>query len=71
MGGWGQGGVIHMMPAKPFETVPVIEGYKNNIAFNLIELLATASLVNLVCCKPGPIGALPVWSTMCAASLVH
>ena len=33
-GGYGQGGVIDIWPLKPFEAVPVIKGYTNNIGFN-------------------------------------
>ena len=33
-GGLGQGGVINILPVKPFETVMVIKGYTNKIEFN-------------------------------------
>ena len=33
----GQVGVIHIWPAKPFESVMVIKGYTNTIESNLIE----------------------------------
>ena len=33
-GCYSQGGVINIWPVKPFEAVPVIKGYTNNIGFN-------------------------------------
>ena len=36
---WGarvRGGVIHIWPVKPFETVPVIKGNTNKIVFKYI-----------------------------------
>ena len=33
-GGLGQGGVINILPVKPFESVMVIKGYTNKIELN-------------------------------------